>query len=63
MPSGCYSRLTAEEIAQVRAAYDRLEAARAERRALVARLRISRDHWCLVGKGLRGKKPRPHGVR
>lgn len=58
MTRGLYSRLTADEIATVRESWDRYQAAKRERQELLRQLRISRSHWCRIGEGIAGKKPR-----
>ena len=54
---GRYSRLTAAQIAEIRAAYRALREAEERRRAVVKRHGISIKEFWRYGVGLLGKKP------
>ena len=54
---GQYSRLTAEEIAEIRDVYRALREAEARRREVIARHRLTRWQFHSYGTGALGKKP------
>ena len=59
MSQGPCCRLTAEQIATVRAAQSNYVAAKRRRSELCHKYGIDKRYFFLIGTGARGKKPRP----
>lgn len=55
---GRFNRFTTEQINRVREAYAAHKAAARRRVEIANEMDISMDHFCKIGRGERGKKPR-----